>query len=203
MASGGDGVAGAAGVTPGLSEGRAACVRRHRARVHSEGGAPLLAWSGLPSPLAHSPCFVPSQAIFTQKSKRWPEPLDTRRWRGFRLEEYLIGRPVGKGCSAAVYEAALPALPRKLRVAEGPGLPPESVPAAAPAGGEREPAPAAAPFPLAIKMMWNISVRTRSRTGPPSPDGLFPPERQSRWPDGLLPGSEEEAELSSGLQRPS
>lgn len=102
------------------------------------------------------------QAIFTQKSKRWPEPLDTRRWRGFRLEEYLIGQPVGKGCSAAVYEAALPALPRKLQVAEGPGLPPERVPAAAPAGGEREPAPAAAPFPLAIKMMWNISAGSSS-----------------------------------------
>lgn len=111
---------------------------------------------------AHSACSFSSQAIFTQKNKLLPDPLDTRRWQGFRLEEYLIGQSIGKGCSAAVYEATMPVLPRGLEEAERLGqLLPGKGPEILPRGEEEAPAPPprAPAFPLAIKMMWNISVR--------------------------------------------
>ncbi|XP_055254800.1 serine/threonine-protein kinase PINK1, mitochondrial [Moschus berezovskii] len=103
------------------------------------------------------------QAIFTQKNKLLPDPLDTRRWQGFRLEEYLIGQSIGKGCSAAVYEAAMPVLPRSRDEAESRGqLPPGKGPEILPQGEEEAPAPRAPAFPLAIKMMWNISAGSSS-----------------------------------------
>ncbi|XP_061040798.1 serine/threonine-protein kinase PINK1, mitochondrial isoform X2 [Eubalaena glacialis] len=101
------------------------------------------------------------QAVFTQKNKLLPDPLDARRWQGFRLEEYLIGKSIGKGCSAAVYEATMPVLPQDQQVAGSiellPGRGPEIVPR-----GEEEQAPLAPAFPLAIKMMWNISAGSSS-----------------------------------------
>ncbi|CAI9165582.1 unnamed protein product [Rangifer tarandus platyrhynchus] len=103
------------------------------------------------------------QAIFTQKNKLLPDPLDTRRWQGFRLEEYLIGQSIGKGCSAAVYEATMPVLPRGLEEAERLGqLLPGKGPDILPRGEEEAPAPRAPAFPLAIKMMWNISAGSSS-----------------------------------------
>lgn len=107
--------------------------------------------------LGSSRLFCSSQAIFTQKNKLLPDPLDTRCWQGFRLEEYVIGQPIGKGCSAAVYEATVPVLPQSLEVARSIGLLPGRGPDTAPQ--EEEPASRAPGFPLAIKMMWNISVR--------------------------------------------
>ncbi|XP_066231383.1 serine/threonine-protein kinase PINK1, mitochondrial [Saccopteryx leptura] len=102
------------------------------------------------------------QAIFTQKNKLLPDPLDTRRWQGFQLEEYLIGQSIGKGCSAAVYEATMPVLPWKLELAKNirplPGRGPDTIPP----GEEEERAPRAPAFPLAIKMMWNISAGSSS-----------------------------------------
>lgn len=105
--------------------------------------------------------LFPSQAIFTQKNKLLPDPLDTRRWQGFQLEEYLIGQSIGKGCSAAVYEATMPVLPRKLEVSESTRLLPERGPDIIPRGEEERAAQAPA-FPLAIKMMWNISAGSSS-----------------------------------------
>lgn len=102
------------------------------------------------------------QAIFTQKNKLAPDPLDTRRWQGFRLEEYLIGQSIGKGCSAAVYEATMPALPQNLSGAKSTGLLPRSGPDVIPSGDGEERAPGAPAFPLAIKMMWNISAGSSS-----------------------------------------
>ncbi|XP_054427636.1 serine/threonine-protein kinase PINK1, mitochondrial [Pteronotus mesoamericanus] len=102
------------------------------------------------------------QAIFTQKSKLLPDLLDTRRWQGFQLDEYLIGQPIGKGCSAAVYEATIPVWPRDLEVAKSRGLLPGRGPDIIPRGEEREQAPQAPAFPLAIKMMWNISAGSSS-----------------------------------------
>ncbi|XP_023491356.2 serine/threonine-protein kinase PINK1, mitochondrial isoform X2 [Equus caballus] len=102
------------------------------------------------------------QAIFTQKNKLLPDPLDTRRWQGFRLEEYLIGQSIGKGCSAAVYEATVPVLPQNLEVAKSTGLLPGRGPDITPRGEEEERAPRAPAFPLAIKMMWNISAGSSS-----------------------------------------
>uniref|UniRef100_A0A7N5K7D2 Serine/threonine-protein kinase PINK1, mitochondrial n=1 Tax=Ailuropoda melanoleuca TaxID=9646 RepID=A0A7N5K7D2_AILME len=104
--------------------------------------------------------FCSSQAIFTQKNKLLADPLDTRRWQGFQLEEYLIGQSIGKGCSAAVYEATMPVLPQNLEVVKSirplPGGGPDVIPR------EEEPASQAPAFPLAIKMMWNISAGSSS-----------------------------------------
>uniref|UniRef100_M3ZC72 Serine/threonine-protein kinase PINK1, mitochondrial n=1 Tax=Nomascus leucogenys TaxID=61853 RepID=M3ZC72_NOMLE len=102
------------------------------------------------------------QAIFTQKSKPGPDLLDTRRWEGFRLEEYLIGQSIGKGCSAAVYEATMPTLPQNLEVTKSTGLLPGRGPGTSTPGEEQERAPGAPAFPLAIKMMWNISPTSSS-----------------------------------------
>ncbi|XP_059997189.1 serine/threonine-protein kinase PINK1, mitochondrial isoform X2 [Lagenorhynchus albirostris] len=100
------------------------------------------------------------QAVFTQKNKPLPDPLDARRWQGFRLEEYLIGKSIGKGCSAAVYEATMPVLPQNQQVAGSIGLLPGRGPEIIPR--EEEQAPPAPAFPLAIKMMWNISAGSSS-----------------------------------------
>ncbi|XP_050570832.1 serine/threonine-protein kinase PINK1, mitochondrial [Cygnus atratus] len=102
------------------------------------------------------------QTVFVRKNKAQKNPLSSFRWRGFRLEEYLIGQPLGKGCSAAVYEAAIPSPPdgqgstQSSRLA-GEGQQDHTV-------GEQ---PADKPqqkeaFPLAIKMMWNISAGSSS-----------------------------------------
>ncbi|KAL1777149.1 serine serine/threonine-protein kinase PINK1, mitochondrial [Sigmodon hispidus] len=97
------------------------------------------------------------QAIFTQKNKLVSDPLDSRCWQGFRLEDYLIGQSIGKGCSAAVYEATMPTLPQHLEKAKcisllrkGPDVLPKRT--------DKEQAPGAPAFPFAIKMMWNISA---------------------------------------------
>ncbi|XP_045404475.1 serine/threonine-protein kinase PINK1, mitochondrial [Lemur catta] len=102
------------------------------------------------------------QAIFTQRNKLVPDPLDTRCWQGFRLEEYLIGQSIGKGCSAAVYEATMPALPQHLEVAKRIELLPGRGPDVIPRGQEEARAAGAPAFPLAIKMMWNISAGSSS-----------------------------------------
>jgi len=107
--------------------------------------------------------------VFVGKNKPQKDPLRCFRWQGFKLEEYLIGQPIGKGCSAAVYEAAIP-LPRdgqgraeSSRLAgQGPAVPPRDRGSASRAA-EEEPTQKRRPkeaFPLAIKMMWNISVRS-------------------------------------------
>lgn len=98
--------------------------------------------------------FCAFQTVFIRKNKAQKNPLSSFRWRGFRLEEYLIGQPLGKGCSAAVYEAAIPSPPDGQgsgRLA-GEGPAPGEQPADKPQQKEA--------FPLAIKMMWNISVRS-------------------------------------------
>lgn len=99
-----------------------------------------------------------SQAIFTQKNKLVSDPLDTRCWHGFHLEDYLIGQSIGKGCSAAVYEATMPTLPQHLKKTACVGLL-RNGPDVLPKGVDGEQAPGTLAFPFAIKMMWNISVR--------------------------------------------
>ncbi|XP_075293679.1 serine/threonine-protein kinase PINK1, mitochondrial [Opisthocomus hoazin] len=111
------------------------------------------------------------QTVFVGKNKPQKDPLRCFRWQGFKLEEYLIGQPIGKGCSAAVYEAAIP-LPRdgqgraeSSRLAgQGPAVPPRDCGSASRAA-EEEPTQKRRPkeaFPLAIKMMWNISAGSSS-----------------------------------------
>ncbi|XP_066493832.1 serine/threonine-protein kinase PINK1, mitochondrial [Tiliqua scincoides] len=105
------------------------------------------------------------QTIFIQRNKPQKNPLGLFRQRGFTLDEYFIGQSIGKGCSAAVYEAAALfaisckasqelkaegcsnyASPDIQAVEEDPSQ----------TGGWR------ARFPLAIKMMWNISAGSSS-----------------------------------------
>ncbi|XP_053256478.1 serine/threonine-protein kinase PINK1, mitochondrial [Podarcis raffonei] len=105
------------------------------------------------------------QTIFIQRNKPQKEPLGLFRQQGFKLEEYSIGRSIGKGCSAAVYEATTPfAMPHKA----------SSEPKAdhfdhcdgsdAQTGGEKlcQVGCWRTGFPLAIKMMWNISAGSSS-----------------------------------------
>lgn len=97
------------------------------------------------------------QTIFIQRNKSQKNPLGLCRQQGFTLDEYFIGQSIGKGCSAAVYEAAAPfaASCKTNQVPKAGGcnnngvLDIQAV----------EEDPSQAHFPLAIKMMWNISVR--------------------------------------------
>ncbi|PKU30460.1 serine threonine-protein kinase hypothetical protein [Limosa lapponica baueri] len=108
--------------------------------------------------------------VFVGKNKPQKDPLSSFRWQGFKLEEYLIGQPIGKGCSAAVYEAAIPFSCGRRGHAESSGLAGQG-PAVQQDGGwasqaaEEEPVVSHQPketFPLAIKMMWNISAGSSS-----------------------------------------
>ncbi|KAH0503123.1 Serine/threonine-protein kinase PINK1, mitochondrial [Microtus ochrogaster] len=101
------------------------------------------------------------RAIFTQKNKLVSDPLDTRCWHGFRLEDYIIGQSIGKGCSAAVYEATMPTLPQHLKKTTCVSLL-RNGPDVLPKGTDGEQAPRTLAFPFAIKMMWNISAGSSS-----------------------------------------
>ncbi|NXX14739.1 PINK1 kinase, partial [Podargus strigoides] len=102
------------------------------------------------------------QTVFVSKNKPQKDPLSSLRCQGFKLEEYLIGQPIGKGCSAAVYEAAIPFFHHH-RGRAGSSRPAGPGPAEQRDRGsaEEEPLEKHQPkevFPLAIKMMWNISA---------------------------------------------
>ncbi|XP_019367109.1 PREDICTED: serine/threonine-protein kinase PINK1, mitochondrial [Gavialis gangeticus] len=98
------------------------------------------------------------QTIFVRKNKPLKDPLSCFRWQGFKLEEYRIGQPIGKGCSAAVYEAAIP-------LTSGWSPDPQRARGSAVEAAEENPVQATQKnkaFPLAIKMMWNISAGSSS-----------------------------------------
>uniref|UniRef100_A0ABM5EL67 non-specific serine/threonine protein kinase n=1 Tax=Pogona vitticeps TaxID=103695 RepID=A0ABM5EL67_9SAUR len=111
------------------------------------------------------------QTIFIQRNKPQKEALGLFRQRGFKLEEYFIGQPIGKGCCAAVYEAAVPFTTRGEESWE-PGAakgssrpPPEDDPPPLFRPSPRAPRQAngwRATYPLAIKMMWNLSAGSSS-----------------------------------------
>ncbi|NXY21452.1 PINK1 kinase, partial [Atrichornis clamosus] len=113
-------------------------------------------------------CLCSFQTVFVGKNKPQKDPLSSFRWQGFKLEEYLIGQPIGKGCSAAVYEAAIPFSPSPRDRVESSCLSAESVQqnhGSASQGADEEPVVKHQPkgaFPLAIKMMWNISAGSSS-----------------------------------------
>lgn len=73
----------------------------------------------------------------------------------------MIGQSIGKGCSAAVYEATMPTLPQHLKKTTCVSLL-RNGPDVLPKGADGEQAPGTLAFPFAIKMMWNISVRMAS-----------------------------------------
>ncbi|KAJ6656740.1 hypothetical protein lerEdw1_003071 [Lerista edwardsae] len=105
------------------------------------------------------------QTIFIQRNKPPKNPLGLVRQRGFTLDEYFIGQSIGKGCSAAVYEAAIPfadscTASQEPKVGGCNNYADSQIQAAeedpSQTGGWR------ASFPLAIKMMWNISAGSSS-----------------------------------------
>ncbi|NXX26394.1 PINK1 kinase, partial [Nicator chloris] len=111
-------------------------------------------------------CSYSFQTVFVGKNKPQKDPLSSFRWQGFKLEEYLIGQPIGKGCSAAVYEAAMPFCPGPQDRADSSRLPAvQQDCGSASQRAEEEPVVKHQPkgaFPLAIKMMWNISAGSSS-----------------------------------------
>ncbi|XP_063001380.1 serine/threonine-protein kinase PINK1, mitochondrial [Elgaria multicarinata webbii] len=105
------------------------------------------------------------QTIFVQRNKPQQDPLGLLRQRGFKLEEYFIGQPIGKGCSAAVYEAAAPFAARgETSLEPQTGRPDQggSSDIQAPVVESCQANRWGAGFPLAIKMMWNISAGSSS-----------------------------------------
>ncbi|NXI94186.1 PINK1 kinase, partial [Psophia crepitans] len=110
------------------------------------------------------------QTVFVGKNKPQKDPLSSFRWQGFKLEEYLIGQPIGKGCSAAVYEAAIPFSRDGRGHAESSRLTGQEPVVQQDRGlasqaAEEKPVEKHQPkeaFPLAIKMMWNISAGSSS-----------------------------------------
>uniref|UniRef100_A0A8D0HLD1 Serine/threonine-protein kinase PINK1, mitochondrial n=1 Tax=Sphenodon punctatus TaxID=8508 RepID=A0A8D0HLD1_SPHPU len=111
------------------------------------------------------------QTIFIRKNKPQKDPLSSSRWQGFKLDEYLIGQPIGKGCSAAVYEAAIPFLASCKGKVDSKGIQSKDAgvtqwdPSSVTKDVEENPIQVnqqKAAFPLAIKMMWNISAGSSS-----------------------------------------
>ncbi|NXS64433.1 PINK1 kinase, partial [Brachypteracias leptosomus] len=105
------------------------------------------------------------QTVFVGKNKLRKDPLSSSHWQGFKLEEYLIGQCLGLGCNAAVYEAAIPCCGG----GAGSSHPSAQGPAEQPDRGsdEEQPVEKHQPkeaFPLAIKMMWNISADSSSES---------------------------------------
>ncbi|KAG9339267.1 hypothetical protein JZ751_023967 [Albula glossodonta] len=99
------------------------------------------------------------QALFRKKKFQSPQKPFTL---GYKLEDYVIGKQIGKGCNAAVYEAAAAAFaaPRddgKCSLVE---LDSSGSAEWQEAGAVRS--RSIASFPLAVKMMWNIGAGSSS-----------------------------------------
>ncbi|XP_065141341.1 serine/threonine-protein kinase PINK1, mitochondrial [Paramisgurnus dabryanus] len=97
------------------------------------------------------------QAVF--KKKKFQTPLKSFK-SGYRLEDYVIGKQIGKGCNAAVYEAAAPfALPAENEKCSLVQLDQNE-------DDKKNAGPfrfsATSSFPLAMKMMWNIGAGSSS-----------------------------------------
>lgn len=99
------------------------------------------------------------QAVFRKKKfQSLPKPFTS----GYRLEDYVIGKQIGKGCNAAVYEAAAPFAPpvesKKCSLVE------LNQKEAEDDNKKEEPLrlSASPSFPLAMKMMWNIGAGSSS-----------------------------------------
>ncbi|XP_030624833.1 serine/threonine-protein kinase PINK1, mitochondrial [Chanos chanos] len=79
---------------------------------------------------------------------------------GYKLEDYVIGRQIGKGCNAAVYEAAAPfAVPREHGTCSIKELNQNKDDNKLAGSFRFSPT---ANYPLAVKMMWNIGAGSSS-----------------------------------------
>ncbi|XP_041954982.1 serine/threonine-protein kinase PINK1, mitochondrial isoform X1 [Alosa sapidissima] len=95
------------------------------------------------------------QALF--KKKKFETPLKSFV-SGYKLEDYVIGKQIGKGCNAAVYEAAAPfAVPRESEKCSLVELKSNSNEQSA---SPQFPYPTI--YPLAVKMMWNMGAGSSS-----------------------------------------
>ncbi|XP_033899230.2 serine/threonine-protein kinase PINK1, mitochondrial-like [Acipenser ruthenus] len=101
------------------------------------------------------------QALFHSKAKKHESPLKSFTT-GYKLEDYWIGQQIGKGCNAAVYEAAAPfAAPWKPKQASHVQSPPRGeafLDTSLPLTNHP------ARLPLAVKMMWNIGAGSSSES---------------------------------------
>ncbi|MBN3288834.1 PINK1 kinase, partial [Polyodon spathula] len=101
------------------------------------------------------------QALFHNKAKKHESPLKPFTT-GYKLEDYVIGQQIGKGCNAAVYEAAAPfAAPWKPEQVSHVQAPPRGE-ALLDTGLALTSRPAR--LPLAVKMMWNFTVGSSSES---------------------------------------
>ncbi|XP_076840090.1 serine/threonine-protein kinase PINK1, mitochondrial [Brachyhypopomus gauderio] len=99
------------------------------------------------------------QALFRKKKFQSPlKPFAS----GYKLEDYVIGNQIGKGCNAVVYEAAVPFTPLRgssrcslLELKQSRGENNSSA---------LQRVPSTASYPLAVKMMWNIGAGSSSET---------------------------------------
>ncbi|XP_029574726.1 serine/threonine-protein kinase PINK1, mitochondrial [Salmo trutta] len=99
------------------------------------------------------------QAVFT---KKYCSPLKSFT-SGYKLEDYVIGKQIGKGSNAAVYEAAAPfAVPRD-RESDRCSLNDQPSEDGEVANGSlRSPSSSLCIYPLAVKMMWNFGAGSSS-----------------------------------------
>ncbi|TSL61179.1 Serine/threonine-protein kinase PINK1, mitochondrial [Bagarius yarrelli] len=102
------------------------------------------------------------QEIFLKKKKKttsFERPIKPFL-SGYKLEDYVIGKQIGKGCNAAVYEAAAPFAPLVAN-SECSLIELEQI------GEESDVraslrSPSSHRYPLAVKMMWNIGAGSSS-----------------------------------------
>ncbi|XP_035596047.1 serine/threonine-protein kinase PINK1, mitochondrial-like [Oncorhynchus keta] len=100
------------------------------------------------------------QAVFTKK--KYCSPLK-RFTSGYKLEDYVIGKQIGKGSNAAVYEAVAPLSVPRDRESDRCSLndqPSEDGEVAT--GSLRSPSSSLGIYPLAVKMMWNFGAGSSS-----------------------------------------
>nr|XP_005991675.2 PREDICTED: serine/threonine-protein kinase PINK1, mitochondrial [Latimeria chalumnae] len=122
-----------------------------------------------------------ARMLFNGKKRNHENPLRPFQHQGYRLDEYQIGQRIGKGCNAAIYEAAIP-LP--------PDASPDNSSSTIEYAAERNPADSeevegsslgssieileketyspeiklqqGSSFPYAVKMLWNVEAGSSS-----------------------------------------
>ncbi|KAJ8016914.1 hypothetical protein DPEC_G00012290 [Dallia pectoralis] len=103
------------------------------------------------------------QAVFTKK--KFPSPLKPFA-SGYKLEDYVIGRQIGKGSNAAVYETTAPFAGHQDMQHNQCSLvelkDQLSQDGMAPSGSPSTPVGSLGIYPLAVKMMWNIGAGSSS-----------------------------------------
>ncbi|KAJ3585967.1 hypothetical protein NHX12_012370 [Muraenolepis orangiensis] len=127
---------------------------RHRAVFLAFGLGVGLIEQQLEDDRRHAATCQGIQELFGKKKSSAESPL--RFTSGYTFEDYAIGKQIGKGSNAAVYEATAPlAFSKKTDTS--------SVEEVIEDQGEAETAPyLRCCFPLAVKMMWNIGAGSSS-----------------------------------------